>query len=38
LIPAGKSTIRYIPPLVVDEAFIDAGMQVIASAFRDAGK
>jgi 4-aminobutyrate aminotransferase len=38
LLPAGRSTIRYIPPLMVDEAFIDEGMEILDSAFRDAVK
>jgi 4-aminobutyrate aminotransferase len=38
LLPAGRSTIRFIPPLIVDEAFIDEGIEILDSAFRDALK
>ncbi len=38
LLPAGRSAIRYIPPLIVDEAFIDEAMDILDSAFRDAAK
>jgi 4-aminobutyrate aminotransferase len=36
LLPAGRSAIRYIPPLMVDEAFIDEGVEILDLAFRDA--
>jgi 4-aminobutyrate aminotransferase len=36
LLPAGRSAIRYIPPLMVDEPFIDEAMDILDSAFRDA--
>ena len=38
LLPAGRSAIRYIPPLIVDEPFIDEAMEILDSAFRDAVK
>jgi 4-aminobutyrate aminotransferase len=38
LLPAGRSAIRYIPPLIADEAFIDEAVDILDSAFRDAVK
>jgi len=38
LIPCGKSTIRYIPPLTTPVEYIDAGVEVVDSALRDAVK
>jgi 4-aminobutyrate aminotransferase len=38
LLPAGRSTIRYIPPLTVDRDFIDEGVDILDSAFRDLAK
>ena len=38
LLPAGRSAIRYIPPLSVDRAFIDEGIEILDSAFRDLAK
>ncbi len=38
LLPAGRSTIRYIPPLCVDRDFIDEGIDILDSAFRDLAK
>jgi 4-aminobutyrate aminotransferase len=38
LLPAGRSTIRYIPPLVVDTDFIDEAVDILDSAFRDVRK
>ncbi len=35
LLPAGRSAIRYIPPLVVDAAFIDEAVEILDHAFRD---
>jgi 4-aminobutyrate aminotransferase len=32
LLPAGRSSIRYIPPLIVDEEFIDEGMDILDEA------
>lgn len=36
LLPAGRSAIRYIPPLVVDEEFVDEGIEILDGALRDA--
>jgi 4-aminobutyrate aminotransferase len=33
LLPAGRSVIRYIPPLVVDTGFIDEAMDILDQAF-----
>jgi len=38
LLPAGRSTVRLIPPLMVDEEFIDEGVEILGSALRDAAK
>ena len=38
LLPAGRSAIRYIPPLMADEAFLDEGVEILDSALRDAAK
>jgi 4-aminobutyrate aminotransferase len=38
LLPAGRSAIRYIPPLMVDSDFIDEGIDILDSAFRDLKK
>jgi 4-aminobutyrate aminotransferase len=38
LLPAGRSAIRYIPPLSVDRDFIDEGIEILDSAFRDLAK
>ncbi|MDW5562796.1 MAG: acetyl ornithine aminotransferase family protein [Methanomassiliicoccus sp.] len=38
LLPAGRSTIRYIPPLIADNDFIDEGVDILDSAFRDLAK
>jgi 4-aminobutyrate aminotransferase-like enzyme len=38
LLPCGKSTIRYIPPLTTPVEYIDAGIEVIDKAFKDAVK
>ena len=38
LLPAGRSTIRFIPPLSVDRDFIDEGIEILDSAFRDLAK
>jgi 4-aminobutyrate aminotransferase len=36
LLPAGSSVIRLIPPLVVEEDFIDEGVDILDRALRDA--
>jgi len=36
LLPAGRSVIRLIPPLVVDETFVDEGVDILDGALRDA--
>lgn len=38
LLPAGRSAIRYIPPISVDNDFIDEGIDILDSAFRDLAK
>jgi 4-aminobutyrate aminotransferase len=38
LLPAGRSAIRYIPPLTADRDFIDEGIEILDSAFRDLSK
>ncbi|MBI0583925.1 MAG: acetyl ornithine aminotransferase family protein [Methanomassiliicoccus sp.] len=38
LLPAGRSTIRYIPPLTVDEMFIDEAIDILDSAFKELEK
>lgn len=36
LLPAGRSAIRLIPPLIVDEAFLDEGMDILDVALQEA--
>jgi 4-aminobutyrate aminotransferase len=38
LLPTGGSAIRYIPPLNVDEEFIDEGVDILDSAFKHLGR
>lgn len=38
LLPAGRSTIRFIPPLTVDEDFVDEGMDILDVALTEAVK
>jgi 4-aminobutyrate aminotransferase len=38
VLPAGRSTIRYIPPLNESTEFLDAGIEVLDSALRDVHK
>jgi 4-aminobutyrate aminotransferase len=38
LLPTGDSAIRYIPPLTVDEEFIDEGIDILDSTFKDLGR
>lgn len=35
LLPAGRSAIRLIPPLIVDEGMIDEAIEILGSALRD---
>jgi len=37
LLPAGKSAIRYIPPLCITAEEVDAGADVLVAALKDAG-
>lgn len=36
ILPCGKSSIRYIPPLVITDAEIDQGIEVLDQAIRTA--
>ena len=36
LLPAGRSAIRFAPPLTVDEDFLDEGIEILDLALREA--
>jgi 4-aminobutyrate aminotransferase len=38
LLGAGRSAIRFVPPLSTDESVIDEGIDILASALRDAAR
>ncbi|MGB9635804.1 MAG: acetyl ornithine aminotransferase family protein [Thermoplasmata archaeon] len=38
LLPCGKSGIRYIPPLTIEEEYLNKGLEVLESCIKDAGK
>ncbi|MEM3397174.1 MAG: acetyl ornithine aminotransferase family protein [Thermoplasmata archaeon] len=38
LLPCGKSGIRYIPPLTIEEEYLEKGLDVLESCIKDASK
>ena len=35
LLPAGRSTIRFVPPLIVEEDFLDEGVDILDGVLGD---